>query len=229
VTPETTDFIRRVLSIAETGKAEWDPGAVYVYGDDNRYNPPCRQITLSIGFTEGGGNLKKVLLRYRENRGTYAKAFESYLPNMGARTLAENSVFRNLLKTAGEDPVMLQTQKDCFDELYLGPAFKWAETNGFTEPLSYLVIADSFLHSGSMLDFLMRRFPEKKPGAGGNERKWITDYLRARHDWLKAHSNKILNKTVYRAECFLEGIAKDNWDLSGVLVMNGTAAKPFVV
>jgi hypothetical protein len=28
------------------------------------------------------------------------------------------------------------------DEFYLGPAFVWASSNGFTLPLSYMVIAD---------------------------------------------------------------------------------------
>ena len=227
--PETLDFIRRTLSVAETGRPEWDPGAVYVYADDNRYNPPRRQITLSIGFTENG-NLSKVIRAYVDKPGSLAGSFKSYLPGMGARgnSLADNAFFKNLLKQAGADPVMGQVQKDLFDGLYLGPAFAWADTNGFVEPLSYLVIADSFLHSGSMLGFLMDRFPEKKPAAGGNERKWIMDYLRARHDWLRKHSTKILNKTVYRAECFLEAIAKDNWDLSSGLVMNGTKVLPVV-
>lgn len=222
------DFIRRVLSVAETGRQEWNASAVYIYPDDNRYDPPKRQITLSIGFTEGGGNLSKVIKRYMSKGGKSAAAFEPYLPGLGARGLglAGNEAFKKLLIEAGREPVMVEAQKEMFDELYLGPAFVWAAENGFKEPLSYLVIADSFLHSGSMLGFLMSKFPEKKPAAGGNERKWIMDYLRVRKDWLKKHSNKILNATVYRAECFLEGIAKENWALTGKLVMHGTEVLP---
>jgi chitosanase len=85
------------------------------------------------------------------------------------------------------------------------------------------VIADSFLHSGSMLQSLMAKFPEKKPKEGGNEQVWIKAYLRARHDWLKNHSSKILNGTVYRADCYLNEIARDNWKLQTTpIVMNGT-------
>jgi len=224
----TTDYIRRVLSVAETGKPEWNPGAVYVYKDDNRTSPPSQQVTLSIGFTEGGGNLRRVLTRYVDNQGRDARALSGYIPGMGTlgKTLAGDSTFKTRLKTAGDDPIMAQTQKDCFDAFYLGPAFKWGDDNGFVEPMSYPVIADSYLHSGSMLGFLMNSFPEKKPAAGGNERKWINDYLAARHKWLKNHSNKVLNTTVYRAQCFMEGIAKDNWALTNALVMNGTRVNP---
>jgi chitosanase len=226
--PGNVDFIRRVLSVAETGAQEWNPSAIYIYADDNRYEPPRKQITLSIGFTEGGGNLTKVINRYIAKNGLLAGALEIYLPGMGARghSLVGNEQFKKLLVEAGRDPLMVETQKEMFDQLYLGPAFAWAAENGFQEPLSYLVIADSFLHSGSMLGFLMNKFPEKKPAAGGNERKWIMDYLRVRRDWLKNHSNKILNATVYRAQAFLEAIAQQNWALSGEIVMNGTVILP---
>jgi chitosanase len=220
------DFIRRVLSVAETGKPQWDASAVYIYADDNRFNPPRRQITLSVGFTEGG-NLKKVLERYAELGGEFHVQLAPFLPGLGARdrgSLAGNQVFIDLLKKAGTDPLMQQAQREEFASRYLYPAIAWGESCGFTLPLSFLVIADSYLHSGSMLGFLMAKFPEKKPNAGGNEKTWINQYLETRHAWLKNHSNKILNRTTYRADCYMREAAKDNWDLSaGPLVMNGTA------
>jgi chitosanase len=72
------------------------------------------------------------------------------------------------------------------------------------------------------MPFLMAKFPEKKPVDGGNEQKWINDYLNARKNWLAGHSNKILNNTVYRANCYLIEVSKPNWDLATSLVMNGT-------
>ena len=221
----TIGFIRRVLSVAETGKAEWDPSAVYIYADDNRFSPARRQITLSIGFTESG-NLKKVLELYCDTGGALAKDLKPFITGLGDKSrgsLAGNEAFIRLLKAAGKEALMVSVQKECFDQLYLGPAFAWAEQYGFKLPLSYLVIADSFLHSGSMLGFLMQKFPEKKPVDGGNEKVWISDYLKARHSWLKNHSNTILNKTVYRADCYMLEASKDNWDLvAGPIVMNGT-------
>jgi chitosanase len=227
----TTVFIRRILSVAETGKAEWDPGAVYIYRDDNRFSPPRRQVTVSVGFTENG-NLKKMLESYIEKGGEKSAKFQNYLPGMGSKnrpTLAGDKEFIGLLKEAGSDPKMRTAQEEAFDKLYLGPAFDWGEKYGFNEPMSYLVIADSFLHSGSMLNFLMNKFPEKKPSEGGDERTWTKSYLAARRRWLANHSNRILNGTIYRADAFLREIAKENWKLSeGSLVMHGTEVSRLV-
>ena len=123
--------------------------------------------------------------------------------------------------------MMMKTQEEMFDKLYLGPAFSWASKYGFALPLSYLVIADSFLHSGSMLDFLMNRFSERKPVDGGDSKAWITAYTKARKAWLADHSNSLLRKTVYRCNCFLTQIEKDNWDLEQTpVVMHGTPCNP---
>jgi chitosanase len=227
MTSSDIDFIRAILSVTETGKEQWDPSEVFVYKDDNRFSPPRRQITLSIGFTEGGGNLRKVLERYIERRGNLSSEFASFQINsIGDKargSLAGNEKFKSLLKDAGKETLMVEVQKECFDEMYLTPAFAWAETYGFKQNLSHLVIADSFLHSGSMLGFLMAKFSERKPKDGGNEKKWITDYLNARHSWLKNHSNTILNKTTYRADAYLRSIAKEDWALTGPVMMQNKA------
>ena len=218
-------FIRRILSVAECGKPEFPYSEVYIYADDNRFQPPRRQITYSIGFTEGGGNLKKVLERYCDEGGVEASAIRSFLYNLGAKSkgsLAGNQTFISLLKAAGTEELMRQIQREEFDRMYLDPAIRWGEQYGFTLNLSFLVIADSHLHSGSMLGFLMNKFPNKKPVDGGDERSWIKAYLETRRDWLKNHSNAILNKTTYRANCFLIECSKENWNLETPLVMNGT-------
>lgn len=221
LTDSDRNFIRRVLSVAETDKPEWDPGAFYIYADGNGGR---RQGTLSIGFTADGGNLRKVLELYCEAGGKFAAAFEPWIRELKAGNAGTSPTFQTLIKKAAkEDPLFARVQEKAFEDLYLAPAFKWAETYGFKLALSRLVIADSFLHSGSMLGFLMAKFPEKKPAAGGDEKKWINAYLAARHQWLRTHSNKILNKTTYRADCYMHEAAKGNWNLDqGGLVMNGT-------
>jgi chitosanase len=219
------EFIRRILSVAECGKPDFPFSEVYIYADDNRFSPARRQITLSIGFTEGGGNLKKVLERYIEQGGALAKDLQAFMPGMGDKSrgsLAGNQAFIALLKSAGKEQIMQQVQREEFDRMYLNPAIRWGEIYKFTLNLSFLTIADSYLHSGSMLPFLMAKFPEKKPVDGGNEKKWITDYLDARKSWLANHSNKILNGTVYRANCYLIEASKGNWDLQTAVVMHGT-------
>jgi chitosanase len=224
MTESDLDFIRRILSVAECGKPDFPYSEVYVYADDNRFSPPRRQITLSIGFTEGGGNLKEVLENYIAAGGALGQDLKPFLPGLGEKgSQAGNQAFIALLKAAGKDPIMRKVQHEEFDRMYLQPAIKWGETYGFTLNLSFLVIADSYLHSGSMLPFLMNKFPQKKPVNGGDEKAWIYAYLRVRHDWLDNHSNKILNATVYRADAYMREATKGNWDLaSDSVMMHGT-------
>jgi chitosanase len=221
--PKYVAFIRRILSVAETDKPIWDPSAVYKYNDGPNGRP---QWTLSIGFTELGGNLKKVLQHYVDLDGAFATEFAPYIALMGKEHINDPD-FKALLQKAGkEDPVMMQAQEEMFDKLYLGPAFEWASEYGFAQPLSYLVIADSFLHSGSMLGFLMNRFAEKKPKDGGDEKAWIRAYTNARKEWLANHSNQILRNTVYRCNCYLTQIANNNWGLEQVPVnMHGSTVR----
>jgi chitosanase len=208
--PALVDYIRRILSVAETDKPVWNPSAVYKYNDGPGQTP---QWTLSVGFTEMGGNLKPVIERYLELGGTLAVQFAPYLAIMGKKHIADPG-FKALLQQAGKEPAMARAQAEIFDERYLGPAFTWAKGYGFTKPLSFLVIADSFLHSGSMLEFLMDKFPEKKPSDGGDEEAWIKAYMKARREWLATHSNSILRGTVYRVDCYMRESGRANWELA---------------
>ena len=219
--PKYIEFIRRILSVAETDTAKWNPAAVYVYADGNNGRKQC---TLSIGFTADGGNLTRVLDRYIEAGGAYGPRLGPYVELLKEGDPGTASEFISLLKETGkEDPLMMSVQEEMFDKLYLGPAFEWASRYGFGKPLSYLVIADSFLHSGSMLSFLMNKFPEKKPVDDGNEEDWIYAYANTRRDWLANHSNKILRGTVYRCDCYLHEMEHSNWDLAKAPVnMHGT-------
>ena len=219
--PKYIEFIRRILSVAETDQAEWNPASVYVYNDGNDGRKQC---TLSIGFTADGGNLRKVLERYVQRDGAYSDQFAPWIARLKAGDPGTDSDFIALLKKVGkEDPLMMEVQEEMFDELYLGPAFEWASKYGFGLPMSHLVIADSFLHSGSMLGFLMNKFPEKKPCDGGNEEDWIHAYTNTRREWLANHSNKILRGTVYRCDCYLHEMEHGNWGLEQAPIsMHGT-------
>jgi len=221
--PALVSYIRRILSVAETDKPVWNPSEVFKYNDGPNDTP---QWTLSIGFTEMGVNLRLVINRYLEHGGILAVQFAPYLAVMGKTHIADPE-FKTLLQDAGKEPAMALAQEEIFDEKYLGPAFTWAKKYGFALPLSFLVIADSFLHSGSMLDFLMNRFPEKKPADGGDEEAWINAYLKARRQWLAGHSKPILRGTVYRVDCYLTQSAKSNWKLAETPVkMHGTNVLP---
>ena len=112
-------------------------------------------------------------------------------------------------------------QDNFFDAKYYLPAHNWFLSNGFTSPLSLLVIYDSFVHSGSMPSFLIKRFSINFPVAGGDEKEWVINYINARHKWLENHSNPLLRKTIYRTACFKEQVQNDNWDLAQKINAHG--------
>ncbi|RPI68197.1 MAG: peptidoglycan-binding protein, partial [Ignavibacteriales bacterium] len=155
--------------------------------------------------------------------GKFANNIKPYLTKLGRIPLTDDQTFINLLKTsAREDNVMCKCQDDFFELYYFQPAFVWFDGFGFKEPLSLLVIYDSFIHSGSILNFLRQKFGERPPVNGGNEKIWIEEYIMARHNWLANHSNQILQKTIYRTNCFKEQIKNNNWSLEKPVNANGT-------
>jgi pimeloyl-ACP methyl ester carboxylesterase len=210
----------RVLSAAETDSADGKPHAVYIYGDGKGGR---KQVTLGIGFTEDGGNLYPVIERYVTKKGVFADHLATYLPQIGKGTLAADKKFHELLKQAGaRDPLMAEAQNEQFNKSYLDPAFAWFKKHGFDTPLAFLVIADSYLHSGGIRDALRNSFKESTPAQGGNEKVWVRSYVEARHNWLANHSNKLLRNTVYRTQCFRNELARENWMLEQLpIVMNG--------
>jgi chitosanase len=152
---------------------------------------------------------------YVNKGGLFSAQLKPYLPKIGVTPLTGDATFKQLIKDAGKkDPIMRQTQDEFFDKRYFTPAMNWADGLGFTLPLSALVIYDSFIHSGHVPDYLRKRFSEKTPNNGGNEKNWIKQYVDVRRNWLATHSNALLHKTVYRMDCFKNEIARNNWDLS---------------
>jgi len=217
--------IKNILCLAEQGVQTIPYDKVEVMADGPN---GIRQVTLSIGFTQYGGNLGKVLVEYNRRGGQLGAELSGYKMNNSG--LPSNAQFKALLKKAGNDPVMQATQEDLYTSLYIGPAIRWGEAEGFVEPLSYLVMCDSFLHSGSILGFLRQRFAEKTPKAGGLEKVWIRDYVNARHAWLAGHASQLLQNTVYRTNYLKALIAKEDWgmDSANTVAMNGIMPTHYV-
>jgi chitosanase len=215
-------LILRLLNVAETGHPDGKPHAVYIYPDGKNGR---KQVTLGVGFTEDGGNLEKVIKRYIAMKGAFANQLSVHLPQIGKGTLAAEKKFHQLLKQAGEqDPLMAEAQNEQFNKIYLEPAFSWHTKNGFTLPLSFLVISDSYLHSGGIREALRNKFKENPPAQGGDEKAWVKSYVEARYQWLSTHSNKLLRNTVYRTQCFRNEIARENWALERLPIhINGVA------
>lgn len=212
--------IKQVVNVAEMGVKNIRYGDVYIYADGPGN---VKQLTLSVGFVESG-NLKTVVEQYAAASGQYSDQFKKYVGRIGKTPfLVNDKELINLFKAAGKDPVMQKIQEKLLEAKYWEPALKFFNDNGFSLELSMLVIYDSFVHSGTVLDFLRKRFSEPTPKNGGNEKKWVESYVDVRHQWLKYHSRKILQNTIYRTKAFKNEIAKGNWDLSGTEYMNGVA------
>ena len=211
--------IQKIVNVFESGKPEGDYGCISLYEDGPN---GIKQITYGKSQTTEWGNLASLIKLYIAHEGEFAENFEPYVNNIGFKSFVSDKDFIHLLKRASEDPIMRKTQDEFFDVHYWGPALNWFNKNEFKLNLSMLVIYDSFIHSGSILKFLRNKFDESVPVNGGNEKKWILEYVKARHQWLKNHSVKILNKTIYRTQDFQNAISSENWDLSKEFVANGT-------
>ena len=204
------NLIKKVLLAFEQSSTTIQYDKIYIYkdGPDN-----CRQITVSFGATEYG-NLKDLIKSYCFKGGRYTSEFTKYVADIGKRPLVDDEGFKGLLKLAATDPIMQICQDQAYNDMYIDPAMKWCDKSKLMLPLSRLVVADSFLQSGSILMSLRNKFAEKLPSLGGDEKKWIESYCIVRKDWLATHTRKILNNTVYRMDFMQECIEAGDWNLS---------------
>ena len=215
-------LIERVINVFETGTPAGKYNQITILADGKN---GTRQITYGRSQTTEQGNLAKLIELYIRNNGLFAEKFSSYIDKIGKQPLTDNKTFKDLLRTsANEDEIMRRTQDEFFDLVYYNPAYEFFTKNGFELPLSLLVIYDSYIHSGSIPQALRKRFGEYPPAKGGDEKKWITSYVDIRHQWLKYHTNPILQRTIYRTQCFKDQIAAENWMLDKLpIIANGTA------
>ncbi|MEB0901463.1 DUF2272 domain-containing protein [Citrobacter portucalensis] len=214
LTPAIKSLCERVLNAFETGSAEGDYSVIAIFHDGPH---GIRQVTYGRSQTTEYGKLQDLVTRYVNANGMFSADLSPYALQVGNTPLVDNEQFKILLRCAGrDDPIMKTVQDRFFDERFYVPALNWAQSFGFKDALSMLVIYDSFVHSGSILSFLRARFPEVPPASGGDERTWISQYVNVRHEWLANHSNPELHPTVYRTKCLRFEIDRGNWDLSQV-------------
>lgn len=201
----------QVINAFESSTAAGKYGLISIM-DDGPHN--VKQVSYGRSQTTEYGNLEELLQMYVNENGIYSDELIPYLPKIGVVPLVNDSVFKKLLSDAGiKDPIMRQVQDQFFDLRYFQPAMGWMDDNGFSLPLSALVIYDSYIHSGSIMMWLRKRFPESSPRNGGDEKTWISQYVEARHGWLTNHSSQLLRNTVYRTNCLKSEIARNNWSL----------------
>lgn len=223
ITTQVKDKIQQILSVVETGSTNVRYSIITILKDGKG---GTRQITYGKHQTTEQGSLKKLIEMYVSNKeAKYATEFKPYLSKIGVIPLADDQAFIGLLRSAGGDKAMHDSQDVFFDTLYWMPAEKFFNQNGFTLPLSMLTIYDSYIHSGSVLNALRAQFPDVVPAAGGNEKNWIEKYLVARQNWLSTHPNVIVQKTVYRTQAMLNAIRDNNWMLDKEYKVNGHIIK----
>jgi hypothetical protein len=204
--------IEHVINAFETGSALGNYAAIAIFKDGPN---KIRQITYGRSQTTEYGNLRKLIQAYAAANGTFSAAFQPYVNKIGQTPLTDDANFKDLLRKAGsQDPVMRSVQDDFFDAVYFIPAQKWADQQGFTLPLSMLVIYDSYIQSGSIRQDIRQMFPEAPPSKGGDEKAWVTAYVNARNKYLANHEKPEVRPTVYRTKCLKEQIQKGNWSLN---------------
>ena len=225
LTPPQKSLIFRVVNCFETGSPEGNYSALVVCADGPH---GIRQVTYGRSQATEYGTLRLLLSRYIAAKGEFAFQLEGYLDDVGSVPLCDNKGFKALLRAAGKkDPVMWKVQNAFFEKEYFKPALRWAESEGFTLPLSMLVIYDSFIHSGSILWLIRRKFPEVPPSKGGKEKEWITAYVKARHEWLSGSRRKLVRASAYRTKDLLKMIDDGNWNLDKLpLIANGRKVFP---
>lgn len=225
----------RWLSAVETGTPDGDYSKVTILSDNPKGKP---QITYGKHqTTEVGGNLKKLIRQYLGRRDAEISdvrrnRLQGFI-KAPQYSMADNNQLRSVLRISGDDPVMQDVQNEFFLEEYLKPSRRWADDHGFKEALSMLVIYDSFIQSGGIPSWIRRRFREAPPFGGGNEEKWTSAYVDARHSWLKYWGNgkteksKLIRNSRYRTHALNIETDRGNWDLSmrpmevnGILVVS---------
>lgn len=212
--------IQAIISVFETGSATPKYHKLVVMADGVGR---ALQITYGKHQTTEESHLAELIEKYVEiTDDEHKRLFTPYLSKIGRIPLYDDKEFKRLLIDAGlNDLKMKEAQDSFFDKTYWVPAEIFFTKNKFTENLSMLVIYDSHIHSGGVPTFLRKRFSEKVPVNSGEEKKWIESYVDVRHQWLKFHSSELLQRCVYRTQCFKNQISVSNWDLSKPVNANG--------
>lgn len=208
--------IRAIVNLFETSRIRGDYSKVAT-GDRGIVSYGRSQATLT------SGSLGRLIVRYRAVGGRYADNFGDYESRIERHdpALAEDIEFLALLRKAGMDPVMRETQDLLFDEGYLTPAQRDAKQLGIRTALGLAVVYDSKVHGS----FERIRDRTTKALSGWpvdiGEEQWITEYLRQRRAWMAAHSDPMLRRCVYRPDTYLGIAASGNWDLALPLTVRG--------
>jgi len=207
-----------IVNIFETGKALGDYAKVTVLpGDTGGLTFGRSQTTLN------SGNLYKLIDAYCQSESArFARNLEAYLNRLRQKdpTLNEDRALHQALQKTAADPVMHRVQDRFFDGAYWQPAQRAADALGITDALGVAVVYDSRVH-GSWIRIRDRVNARAGTPEDIGQRRWVRQYVNERRGWLANHRNKLLNKTVYRMDAFLDLINRRRWALGLPLSVRG--------
>lgn len=211
-----------IVNIFETGRLRGDYGNVTVARNDAGHLTYGRSQT-----TLASGNLFLLITAYVEAAGAqFANALGPFLPRLEARDLSldSNQPLRQILRQAGDDPVMRDVQDRFFDRVYWVPAVQRAGAIGIDTALGATVVYDSSVHGSWKLIQERTTAAVGAPAAAG-EKQWIERYVAERRTWLSSFDPAVslLPKTVYRMDELAKLIAGSRWELSLPLTVRGVA------
>ena len=204
--------ILAIVNAFETARALGDYGNVTVIkGDQGHLTYGRSQTTL------GSGNLAKLMDRYCDAPGArFAAQLRPFLPQFQARDTAldKNLGLHQILRDAGEDPVMVVVQDKFFDDVYFSPAVNICQTMGITTALGHAVVYDSVVH-GSW--DMIRQTTDNNRGhiEALGENAWVKAYLETRKAWVLREPQPFAEarNTVFRMNDLLAQVNANNWDL----------------
>jgi chitosanase len=217
LTKTQTKTAQAIVNVFETSRVLGDYGQVTVLaGDTGHLTYGRAQTTLS------SGNLALLIRAYCDAQGQFADALIPHLPAFEQRdtSLDDDSAVKELLRRAGDDPVMQQVQDAFFDRVYWEPALRGAEGLDLGRALSVAVVYDGQVHGSFGLIRERVNGEVGSPDEAG-EKEWVAKYVATRRDWLATHKNPLLHQTVYRMETFKKLIGQNKWELQLPLVAHG--------
>jgi hypothetical protein len=198
-----------IISVFENGKT-------HTYGQ-TFWNAETSELSGGMLMASTlSGNMYDLLKKYQASGGQ--KINPKYISILSGNdpkklTDTERDDFRAQFKTAGSDPIMIETQLDYFSDQFLAKAEQRAETVGVTEPLGRLVILDSTVQGGfGKIIALMPKFYDGTE-TPLNQWDWTKTYIQKRLEWLSNSSNHLLQHTVDRLQSIQPLVAANNWKL----------------
>jgi chitosanase len=217
--PLQKQSVQAIVNIFETGKVRGEYGQVTLLkGDSGNLTYGRSQTTLS------SGNLHLLIKAYCEApNAAFAPPLQPYLSRLQLVDLSLNDDGRlkDLLRAAGDDPVMVETQDRFFDRVYWEPAEKSAAFIGSETALGMAAIYDSRIHGSwhAMRDRTNARAGTLK---SIGEQNWMQSYVKVRKDWL-ANASALLRKTVYRMDALGALMGAGQWALDLPFHVRGVA------